>query len=178
MTCSRCRHEFCWLCLGNWAGHSTCTRFTEPTEAKEARSELGRYIHYLERFENHIRAVKQGKRHRAQVVRRVIESMSAAGRPSRDVDFVENALNAVVQCHQVLAWTMVYAYLRGVDRNKKDAALFLQYQEDLALHTDHLNEMTERSPNLFDVKERLVSYTNLVTKFRDGVVNAIQLQTL
>jgi ariadne-1 len=25
MTCSQCRHEFCWLCLGTWSEHGERT---------------------------------------------------------------------------------------------------------------------------------------------------------
>lgn len=30
MTCVRCRHEFCWVCLGPWQGHTEYYRCTRP----------------------------------------------------------------------------------------------------------------------------------------------------
>ncbi len=26
MTCYKCRHEFCWICYGDWRGHSACNK--------------------------------------------------------------------------------------------------------------------------------------------------------
>ena len=26
MTCRQCRHEFCWICMGKWCGHSGCNK--------------------------------------------------------------------------------------------------------------------------------------------------------
>ncbi|KAI4730217.1 hypothetical protein E4T49_02023 [Aureobasidium sp. EXF-10728] len=33
MTCRRCGHEFCWLCLGDWAPHATQGRCNNPVPA-------------------------------------------------------------------------------------------------------------------------------------------------
>ena len=37
MTCRKCKHEFCWLCLGNYRGHTNCNKFKED--------EVNQYIH-------------------------------------------------------------------------------------------------------------------------------------
>ncbi len=36
MTCSICRHEFCWICMGDWKSHNgtsyQCNQYTEDTQ--------------------------------------------------------------------------------------------------------------------------------------------------
>eukprot|EP00877_Chromochloris_zofingiensis_P011452 jgi/Chrzof1/6560/Cz19g01030.t1 len=73
MTCSQCRHEFCWLCNGAWADHGertggfyACNRYEvakkqgdydEETRRREnAKQSLERYMHYYERFDAHNKA--------------------------------------------------------------------------------------------------------------------------
>ncbi|CAG2055299.1 unnamed protein product [Timema podura] len=56
-----CKHDFCWMCLGDWKTHGSeyyeCSRFKEnPNIAQEsvlvqAREALKKYLHYYERFE-------------------------------------------------------------------------------------------------------------------------------
>ncbi|XP_014678007.1 PREDICTED: protein ariadne-2-like [Priapulus caudatus] len=59
MQCSKCKHDFCWMCLGDWKTHGSeyyeCSRFKEnPNIANEtvhvqAREALKKYLHYFER---------------------------------------------------------------------------------------------------------------------------------
>jgi len=55
MTCKKCKHEFCWVCMGPWSEHGTawysCNRYDEKAgvEARDAqsrsRAHLERYLH-------------------------------------------------------------------------------------------------------------------------------------
>lgn len=63
-----CKHDFCWVCLGSWEPHGSswynCNRYDED-EAKAARdaqeklrSSLARYLHYYNRYMNHMQSLK------------------------------------------------------------------------------------------------------------------------
>lgn len=59
MQCYSCKHDFCWMCLGDWKSHGSeyyeCSRYKEnPNIAYEsvhaqAREALKKYLHYYER---------------------------------------------------------------------------------------------------------------------------------
>ena len=59
MQCYNCKHDFCWMCLGDWKTHGSeyyeCSRYKEnPNIAHEsvhaqAREALKKYLHYYER---------------------------------------------------------------------------------------------------------------------------------
>lgn len=59
MQCYNCKHDFCWMCLGDWNTHGSeyyeCSRYKEnPNIAHEsvhaqAREALKKYLHYYER---------------------------------------------------------------------------------------------------------------------------------
>ena len=52
MTCRKCKHEFCWLCGGNYVGHTNCGTWKDgPTSAE--RQSIEKYMHYSSRFEVH-----------------------------------------------------------------------------------------------------------------------------
>ena len=70
MTCSQCKHDFCWMCLENWSDHGertggyyACNRydraknepgFSEADKKRQAaKSSLERYTHYYERWAAH-----------------------------------------------------------------------------------------------------------------------------
>jgi hypothetical protein len=72
MTCRTCRHEFCWICMVNWKGHSCPSNtFNNPdrqnlkvniefseSEMAMATLDLKRYVHYFERYNAHKKSIK------------------------------------------------------------------------------------------------------------------------
>ena len=56
MTCKNCKHEFCWICMGNWKDHwdgglARCNVYNEAPEVKWTKSEKNNF--YVERFRHH-----------------------------------------------------------------------------------------------------------------------------
>lgn len=53
MTCRKCKHEFCWMCMGPWSEHGTswynCNRFEEKS-GSDARDAQAKSRHSLERY--------------------------------------------------------------------------------------------------------------------------------
>lgn len=66
MQCYNCKHDFCWMCLGDWKAHGSeyyeCSRYKEnPNIAHEsvhaqAREALKKYLHYYERVSSFIKS--------------------------------------------------------------------------------------------------------------------------
>lgn len=52
MTCKKCRHEFCWVCMGLWSTHDSgyfnCSRYDESKvnneQQSKSRASLERYL--------------------------------------------------------------------------------------------------------------------------------------
>jgi ariadne-1 len=80
MSCRLCKHEFCWLCLGNWSEHGSatggyyqCNKYEEAKKGgdkkivqqekkvEDAKNELKKYMFYFERYNNHHKAEGQAK---------------------------------------------------------------------------------------------------------------------
>lgn len=67
MQCYNCKHDFCWMCLGDWKSHGSeyyeCSRYKEnPNIANEsihaqAREALKKYLHYYERVSYQVKLV-------------------------------------------------------------------------------------------------------------------------
>ena len=79
MTCSQCRHEFCWICLGDWSEHGSatggyyqCNLYEEKkkqdgafaaleSERQNAENDMARYLWHFERYNNHERSGRLAK---------------------------------------------------------------------------------------------------------------------
>ena len=76
MTCAQCRHEFCWICMGNWTTHGSATGgyykcnvyetkvtanksfAAEEVKRAEVKNELERYLWFFERYTNHDKSAR------------------------------------------------------------------------------------------------------------------------
>jgi hypothetical protein len=71
MTCRKCKHDFCWLCLKDWKKHGSATGgyyacniyeklkkedkdFQKQLKVQEnSKNEIARYMYNYERYQNH-----------------------------------------------------------------------------------------------------------------------------
>eukprot|EP00210_Caulerpa_lentillifera_P006294 g6013.t1 len=169
MTCSQCRHEFCWLCSGPWSTHNettggfyACNRYEaarrggeldEDVQKKEtAKSLLERYTHYYERWAAHDRAHRKAIEDRTSVSNG--EKDSTVGRinesglfPELDLKFILNGWNQVVECRRILKYSYAYGYYHFEDpdpdrQQKKEFFEFLQGDAQASL--ERLHHMLEQ----------------------------------
>ncbi|EDV46561.1 potential E3 ubiquitin-protein ligase ariadne-1 [Drosophila erecta] len=159
-----CKHEFCWVCLGSWEPHGSswynCNRYDED-EAKTARdaqeklrSSLARYLHYYNRYMNHMQSMKFENKLYASVKQKM-EEMQQHNMSWIEVQFLKKAVDILCQCRQTLMYTYVFAYYL---KKNNQSMIFEDNQKDLESATETLSEYLERditSENLADIKQKV-----------------------
>ncbi|EDW62442.1 potential E3 ubiquitin-protein ligase ariadne-1 [Drosophila novamexicana] len=159
-----CKHDFCWVCLGSWEPHGSswynCNRYDED-EAKAARdaqeklrSSLARYLHYYNRYMNHMQSMKFENKLYASVKQKM-EEMQQHNMSWIEVQFLKKAVDILCQCRQTLMYTYVFAYYL---KKNNQSMIFEDNQKDLESATETLSEYLERditSENLADIKQKV-----------------------
>ncbi|XP_055676844.1 E3 ubiquitin-protein ligase ariadne-1 [Lutzomyia longipalpis] len=159
-----CKHDFCWVCLGSWEPHGSswynCNRYDED-EARAARdaqeklrSSLARYLHYYNRYMNHMQSLKFENKLYASVKAKM-EEMQQHNMSWIEVQFLKKAVDILCQCRQTLMYTYVFAYYL---RKNNQSQIFEENQKDLESATEKLSEYLERditSENLADIKQKV-----------------------
>ncbi|KAL2364541.1 hypothetical protein RJZ56_002494 [Blastomyces dermatitidis] len=151
MTCRKCKHEFCWMCMGPWSEHGTswynCNRFEEKSGATardaqaRSRQSLERYLHYYNRYANHEQSAKLDKDLYLKTEKKMTSLQSQSGLSWIEVQFLDTASQALQQCRQTLKWTYAFAFYLA--RNNL-TEIFEDNQKDLEMAVESLSEMFER----------------------------------
>lgn len=180
MTCRMCKHDFCWICMGNWADHGQntggfykCNRFM-PAEVKsiisaidKAKAELDRYLHYYQRYHGHDSALKFAAAQRAQAEARMVEQQEAQKSSWIDVQFLKQAAEQVIDCRRVLKYTYVLGYF--LKDGSVEKQLFEHHQEMLEKNTEKLQEYTEKPLDQID-RTQVVNLTRVTEKFMTSLL--------
>mmetsp|Transcript_56233 Transcript_56233/g.163013 ORF Transcript_56233/g.163013 Transcript_56233/m.163013 type:complete len:541 (+) Transcript_56233:168-1790(+) len=193
MVCSKaggCGHEFCWLCLGDWASHGTSTggyyqcniydrQAKEGKHAEEEKSRqrakhaLDKYMFYFERFMDHDRGMKMAIQEETFIEDKVQKLHDLHNFEIIELQFLYDALRQVRVCKRVLKWTYVYGYY--LDEVGPEKNLFEHLQKNLEEKTDYLHEMLEKElENTFFSEQSqlpLEEVPKLFREFRSKVAN-------
>ncbi|KAH9484834.1 E3 ubiquitin-protein ligase dbl4 [Psilocybe cubensis] len=150
MTCKKCKHEFCWVCMGPWSEHGTawysCNRFDEKTgvDARDAqsrsRASLERYLHYYNRWANHEQSAKLSLDLYAKTEKKMEEMQITSALTWIEVQFMKKAVEEVDKCRMTLKWTYAMAYYLAKGNEKE---LFEDNQRDLEKAVEDLSELLE-----------------------------------
>lgn len=169
MQCYHCKHDFCWMCLGDWKTHGSeyyeCSRYKEnPNIAHEsahaqAREALKKYLHYFERWENHSKSMKLEAQTLAKIRNRINEKVMKSCGTWIDWQYLLDAAALLAKCRYTLQYTYPYAYYMEPSNRKK---LFECQQAQLEAEIENLSwkiehaEITDRGDleNQIDVAEK------------------------
>jgi len=127
MTCQQCKHEFCWICMGDWVDHGAttggyyrCNKFDQDdddssggdqSDAAKAKRELDRYLHYYKRYHGHEEAQKFAKKQLKETEERMMRLQETSDNATwTDVEYLKTANEQLVECRRVLKYTYCFAY--------------------------------------------------------------------
>ncbi|KAK6621991.1 putative E3 ubiquitin-protein ligase ariadne-2 [Polyplax serrata] len=169
MQCYNCKHDFCWMCLGDWKAHGSeyyeCSRYKEnPNIAHEsvhaqAREALKKYLHYYERWENHSKSLKLEEQTLQKIKTRINSKVMKSSGTWIDWQYLLSAAALLAKCRYTLQYTYPYAYYMDPGARKE---LFEYQQAHLEAEIENLSwkiehaETTDRGDleNQMDIAEK------------------------
>lgn len=150
MQCFNCKHDFCWMCLGDWKAHGSeyyeCSRYKEnPNIAHEsvhaqAREALKKYLHYYERWENHSKSLQLEQQTLDRMKTRINEKVMKGLGTWIDWQHLFDAATLLAKCRYTLQYTYPYAYYM---ESRKE--LFEYQQAQLEAEIENLSWKVERA---------------------------------
>ncbi|OAX40907.1 hypothetical protein K503DRAFT_713636 [Rhizopogon vinicolor AM-OR11-026] len=150
MTCKKCKHEFCWVCMGPWSEHGTawysCNRYDEKggVDARDAQSKsrasLERYLHYYNRWANHEQSAKLSVELYNKTEKKMEEMQITSSLTWIEVQFMKRAVEEAERCRATLKWTYAMAFYLDKGNEKE---LFEDNQRDLEKAVEDLSELLE-----------------------------------
>lgn len=182
MTCSGCRYEFCWICMGNWQDHGAntggyykCNKFDpssdeDQSDAAKAKRELDRYLHYYKRFHAHSQAQDFAKKSLKETEQRmVLLQEQNSDTVWTDVEFLKAANEQLMECRKVLKYTYAYGYyLQDAEKRQR----FEYHQEMLERFTENLSELSEKPLREMNRTE-VVNQTRVVDRFMKNILKYV-----
>ncbi|KAI8886271.1 hypothetical protein K501DRAFT_322001 [Backusella circina FSU 941] len=151
MTCRKCRHEFCWVCMGPWSEHGSawysCNRYSEThgwdntDERSQSRAMLERYLHYYNRYSNHEQSAKLDQELYQKTEKKMEDMQQNSDLSWIEVQFLKKAVDVTVQCRTTLKWTYAFAFYLDKSNHTE---LFEDNQRDLEMATEQLSELLEK----------------------------------
>lgn len=150
--CSKCKHDFCWMCLCDWKSHGNsyyvCSRYKEnPLIAEQnmqvqAREALKKYLFYFERWENHSQSLQLEAEARKRIQKQIEEKVMKNEGTWIDWQYLLRAGELLAKCRSTLQNTYPLAYYSPPGAEKE---LFEYQQAQLELEIEELSWKLENA---------------------------------
>mmetsp|Transcript_19765 Transcript_19765/g.32478 ORF Transcript_19765/g.32478 Transcript_19765/m.32478 type:complete len:570 (-) Transcript_19765:2669-4378(-) len=182
MVCTQCKFDFCWVCSGEWSLHGTntggyynCNVYRSDSsggdnDKDKAKRELDRYLHYYKRYATHTQSGKFATEQRAKAEKRMVEMQSTSCVGWIDVQFLQQAVEQLIDCRRVLKYTYAFAYYLP---NGPKKTLFEYNQAMLEGNTEKLSELSEMDLSTMDRSE-VINYTRVTGKFLTSLLEQVE----
>ncbi|KAK6199559.1 uncharacterized protein RJT21DRAFT_121936 [Scheffersomyces amazonensis] len=181
MTCKKCSHQFCWICLGSWKEHNRdyfkCNKFKESKSIEERKNKsklsLQRYLHFYKRFAIHESSMKGDLRTLAiihEITRMYMEKRKNQEQNLswNDIQFLPDAIRGLIVGRKTLKWTYCFAYYLS---KSNFAQIFESNQDFLNKTVEDLSELFEKLISK-DNKDNVV---DIILKEKNKIINLSEL---
>jgi len=183
MRCTKCRHEFCWMCGMTWFNHRSATHagcnksdhiLKTEKEAQKSQGRLARLMFYYSRFEAHSKALEFAQKDlkRAEERMAMMLELKHSDWSYKDTEFLKSAVEEVIRCRRILQWTYCFGFFLKDQTAQK--YLFEDHQGKLEEFADRLHELTELPEyDLIQLNTRqdVLNLTRSIVKFRNGILD-------
>ncbi|XP_060599500.1 ankyrin repeat and IBR domain-containing protein 1-like [Ruditapes philippinarum] len=166
MKCSKCKYDFCWVCLDQWKRHNSstggyfkCNRYEvskkvddttkiaviNANEKNTKMQELNKFVHYYTRYKNHENSYKLEEpllKTAKEKMLKLAEAVTDLATAKDETKFVEEAINKLLKARRVLKYSYVYGYYLDGPPYRKIVFEFMQ--TELEECTEILSQMVNR----------------------------------
>ncbi|KAJ3206632.1 hypothetical protein HDU82_004401 [Entophlyctis luteolus] len=180
MTCRKCSHHFCWVCMGDFKNYShACGTFDEEKDKAardQSRLAIQRYLHYYARFRNHAESAKLDRNLSESIETKMEELQQNSEMSWIQVQFMKNAKMVLFDSRHTLKWTYCFAFY--LSKGSNATLLFEENQQDLELAVEQLSGMLESDfivDNIPELKQKILDKTAYVAHRRDVLLECAML---
>ncbi|KAI8776004.1 ankyrin repeat and IBR domain-containing protein 1 [Biomphalaria glabrata] len=194
MKCSKCKYDFCWVCLEQWKRHNSstggyfkCNRYevlkkveeqsaqlmSEAESKNKNMQELNRFVHYYTRFKNHENSYKLEEpllKTAKDKMMKLAEAVTDSATAQAETKFVEDAVQQLLKARRVLKCSYVYGYYLDGPGYKKIVFEFMQ--TELEECTEILSQMVNRL-YLRTPRRKIIEQAHIVQRKRLEFIMAI-----
>ncbi|BFZ21952.1 hypothetical protein BsWGS_24991 [Bradybaena similaris] len=194
MKCSKCKYDFCWVCLEQWKRHNSstggyfkCNRYEVLKKVEEQSAqmvseaevknrnmqELNRFVHYYTRFKNHENSYKLEEPLLQTVKEKMMklaEAVTDNATARVETRFVEDAVQQLLKARRVLKCSYVYGFYLDGPGYKKIVFEFMQ--TELEECTEILSQMVNRL-YLRTPRRKIMEQAHIVQRKRLEFIMAI-----
>lgn len=142
MSCTKCQHKFCWICLGNFDHKDhACNKLNadKSLDPNSERAQLNKYTHFLNRYNIHQQSINLEEKLVA-LADKVMQELLDKGMTWADVKFVKDATVALMECRNILKNTYIYGFYLPQKTNRD---IFEHLQADLEQGVERLSALLE-----------------------------------